>query len=149
MLCAELAAEVKNPSFLAVHPNRKFLYAVSEISDLDGKPAGGVSAFAIDRATGKLTPINQQSSRGAGPCHLVVDKTGQTVLVANYGGGSVASLPVGSDGRLSPATSFIQHEGSVALPKRQGGPARTLDQCRPGQSLCHGRRPGPRQSVRL
>ena len=149
MLCAELAAEVKNASFLAVHPNRKFLYAVSEISDLDGKPAGGVSGFTIDRATGKLTPINQQSSRGAGPCHLVVDKTGQTVLVANYGGGNIAALPVGSDGQLSPATSFIQHEGSVALPEAPRGTACSLDQCRPGQSLCHGGRLGPRQGVCL
>ena len=117
-----LAAEVKNPSFLAVHPNRKFLYAVSEISDLDGKPTGGVSAFAIDAASGKLKLLNQQSSRGAGPCHLVVDRSGKTVLVANYGGGSVASLPIGADGQLGPAASFIQHQGNSVNPARQKEP---------------------------
>ena len=117
-----LVAEVKNPSFLAVHPSKKFLYAVSEISDLDGKPTGGVSAYGIDLARGKLTPLNQQSSKGAGPCHLVVDRSGTTVLVANYGGGSVASLPIGSDGKLGPAASFIQHEGKSVNPQRQEKP---------------------------
>jgi len=117
-----LAAEVKSPSFVAVHPNRKFLYAVSEISDGANKPSGGVSAFSIDAATGKLTLLNQQSSQGAGPCHLIVDKSGQTVLVANYGGGSVAALPIGSDGRLSPAASFVQHEGSSVDASRQKEP---------------------------
>jgi 6-phosphogluconolactonase len=117
-----LAAEVKNPSFLAVHPNKKFLYSVSEISDLDGKPTGGVSAFTIDRSTGKLKKINAQSSEGAGPCHLIVDKSGKTVLVANYGGGSIASLPIAADGHLEPAASAIQHKGKSVNPQRQEGP---------------------------
>ncbi len=117
-----LAAEVKSPSFLAVHPNRKYLYAVSEIDQLDGKPAGGVSAFAIDAASGKLKLLNQQSSGGAGPCHLVVDASGKTVLVANYGGGSVAALPIESDGSLRPASTFIQHTGHSITPERQAGP---------------------------
>lgn len=122
--CAPLgvAAEVKSPSFLAVHPSRKFLYSVNEISDLDGKPTGGVSAFAIDPASGKLTLLNQQSSQGAGPCHLVVDKTGQSVLVANYGGGTVAALPIDADGKLRPAASAIQHKGSSVNPARQEAP---------------------------
>jgi 6-phosphogluconolactonase len=118
----ELAAEVKNASFLAVHPNRKYLYSVSEISDLDGKPTGGVSAFAIDRATGKLAPLNQQSSEGAGPCHLVVDRSGKTVLVANYGGGSLAALAIAADGKLSRASSVIQHKGGSVNKARQEGP---------------------------
>jgi len=117
-----LAAGAKSPSFLAVHPNRKFLYSVNEISDFEGKPTGGVSAFAIDEATSKLKFLNHQSSRGAGPCHLVVDRSGQTVLVANYGGGSVAALPIGPDGKLSPATSVMQHEGHGVNPTRQEGP---------------------------
>jgi 6-phosphogluconolactonase len=117
-----LAAAVKSPSFLAVHPDRKHLYSVNEIDELDGKPTGGVSAFAIDTSTGKLTLLNQQSSRGAGPCHLVVDRTGKTVLVANYGGGSVAALPLESDGSLRPAASFIQHAGHSVTPSRQAGP---------------------------
>jgi len=105
----ELVAETTSPSFLAVHPKGELLYAVNEVSKFNDKPAGAVSGFAIDRANGKLTPLNQQSSGGAGPCHLVVDKSGQTVLVANYGGGSVAALPIAADGRLGEATSFFQH----------------------------------------
>ena len=117
-----LAAEVKNPSFLAVHPSQKYLYSVSEIADLDGKPTGGVSAFAIDRSTGKLAKLNHQSSEGRGPCHVTVDKTGQVAMVANYGGGSIASLPIGSDGKLASAASAIQHEGKSVNPQRQEGP---------------------------
>ncbi len=117
-----LVAEVKSPSFLAVHPNHKFLYSVNEIDDFDDKPAGGVSAFAIDADKGQLTFLNHQSSQGAGPCHVVVDKTGHTVLAANYGGGSVVALPIGSDGRLGKATSFIQHQGNSVNPQRQKEP---------------------------
>ncbi|MBI3836988.1 MAG: lactonase family protein [Planctomycetia bacterium] len=117
-----LVAEVKSPSFLAVHPNRRFLYSINEINDFDGKPTGGVSAFAIDSTTGMLKFLNHQSSKGAGPCHLVVDKSGQTVLVANYGGGSVAALPIAADGSLSPAVSAIQHKGSSVNPARQKEP---------------------------
>jgi 6-phosphogluconolactonase len=118
----ELAAKVENPSFLAVHPSGKFLYAAGELSNFEGKPGGAVSAFALDSKTGGLTLLNQQSSRGAGPCHLVVDRTGGNVLVANYGGGSVAVLPIDKDGRLRPASSFVQHKGSSVNPKRQEAP---------------------------
>ena len=117
-----LAAEVKNPSFLAIHPSHEFLYSVSEISDLDGKPTGGVSAFAVDLSTGKLTKLNHQSSEGRGPCHVMVDRTGSTVMVANYGGGSIASYPIAADGRLAPAASAIQHEGKSVNPQRQEAP---------------------------
>jgi len=117
-----LAAKVKNPSFLAVHPTQEFLYSVSEIEDRNGKPTGGVSAFSIDRTSGKLAKLNDQSSEGRGPCHVTVDKTGKVALVANYGGGSVASLPIGADGKLAPAASAIQHEGKSANPERQEGP---------------------------
>jgi 6-phosphogluconolactonase len=118
----QLAAEAIDPSFLAVHPSRKFLYAVSERGDVDGRPGGAVLAFAIDPSTGRLTALNQQSSRGSGPCHLVVDATGKNVLVANYGSGSVACLPIETDGRLRESTSFIQHKGSGADPRRQNSP---------------------------
>ncbi len=117
-----LVAETVNPSFLAIHPNRKFLYAVGEIGDFSGKKTGAVGAFAIDQATGKLTALNQQPSGGAGPCHLVVDRDGKNVLVANYGGGSVASLPIGEDGKLAEPASVIQHKGSSVNPKRQEAP---------------------------
>ena len=106
-----LAAEATNPSFLAIAPNQKFVYAVGELNDVNGKKGGAVSAFAIDPATGNLKLINQQSSVGAGPCHISVDKTGQTALVANYGGGSVAALSIKPDGSLAESTSFVQHIG--------------------------------------
>jgi 6-phosphogluconolactonase len=118
----EVAAETQNPSFLAVHPTGNYLYAVNEVSTFDGQPGGSVSGFAVDRRTGRLTLLNQRSSRGSGPAHLVVDRQGRNVLVANYGGGSVAVLPIGSDGRLAPASAFVQHEGSSVHPKRQTRP---------------------------
>jgi 6-phosphogluconolactonase len=117
-----LAAETAQPSFLAIHPNRQFLYAVNAISDFKGQKTGAVSAFALDRQSGELRFLNQQPSGGAGPCHIVVDSTGKNALVANYGGGSVASLPIGSDGRLTPPSSTIQHAGSSVNPQRQEGP---------------------------
>lgn len=112
----ELAAETESPSFLAVHPNRRFLYAVSEAG------SGTVNAFSIDAATGKLTFLNKASSGGAGPCYVSVDRTGRNVLVANYGGGSIAVLPAGADGRLKEASAFVQHKGSSVNPKRQESP---------------------------
>jgi 6-phosphogluconolactonase len=118
----ELAAETQNPTFLALHPNRRFLYAVGEMSSFGGKPGGAVSAFSIDAKTGQLTLLNQQSSRGAGPCHLALDSKGHCLLAANYGSGSIVALPIESDGRLSEAATFIQHEGSSINARRQAGP---------------------------
>ncbi|MCS6978207.1 MAG: lactonase family protein [Gemmatales bacterium] len=117
-----LAAETKDPSFLAIHPNRKFLYAVGEVSEYQGKPSGAVTAFAIDPQTGKLTPLNSQPSGGTGPCHIVVDREGRCALVANYGGGSVASLPIQPDGKLGEPVSVIQHRGSSVNKSRQEAP---------------------------
>jgi 6-phosphogluconolactonase len=117
----ELAATVTSPSFLAVHPSKRFLYAVNEMGKFGDKPTGAVSAFAIG-AGGALTLLNQESSGGNGPAHLTVDRAGTAVLVANYGGGSVASLPIGADGRLQPAVSVIAHQGSSVHPKRQTKP---------------------------
>jgi 6-phosphogluconolactonase len=119
---AELAAEVVNPSFLTLHPSQPLVYAIGEIGNFAGGKSGAVSAFARDAKTGKLTLLNQQSSKGNGPCHVTVDRTGKNVLVANYGSGSVACLPIKEDGSLGEATSFIQHEGSGPNPKRQQGP---------------------------
>src|SRR6266581_5587264 len=86
-----LAAQVTSPSFLAVDPRHRFLFAVNEVDQTRNQPGGGVSSFSIDAKTGLLTAINQQSSMGKGPCHIVVDKTGRNVIVANYGSGSVAA----------------------------------------------------------
>jgi 6-phosphogluconolactonase len=119
----QLAATVTSPSFVAIHPNRKFLYAVGEISDFQGQKSGAVSAFAIDSASGNLTRLNEQSSFGTGPCHLVVDRAGTNVLVANYGGGSVAVLPIDpASGKLAKHSSAIQHAGSGSNPQRQEAP---------------------------
>lgn len=99
-----LVAESKSPSFLAIHPNGRFLYAVNESE-------AAVSSFAIDRSTGALTFLNQQPSRGPSPCHLVVDQTGHCVLVANYSGGSVAALPIEANGSLGSPSAYHQHRG--------------------------------------
>ena len=114
----ELAAETAKPSFLAIHPSKKFLYAVSE----GGGPEGGVSSFAIDAATGKLTLLNTASSKGSGPCHVSVDPSGKVLLVANYGSGHVASLPIKADGSLAEAASAIQQGPASQVTKRQEGP---------------------------
>src|SRR5215471_5370005 len=88
-----LAAETVNPSFLALSPNNKFLYAVNEVDSFNGKPNnGGISSFSIDSSTGKLRLLNQQSTGGGSPCHLMVDATASRVLIANYNGGSVSAL---------------------------------------------------------
>ena len=117
-----LAAKTANPSFLAVDPSRRFLYAVNEMGNYQGGKSGGVSAFSIDRATGKLTFLNEVASRGADPCYISLDKTGKYVLVANYSGGSVAVFPVLKDGRLGEPTAFDQHHGFGVDHARQEGP---------------------------
>jgi 6-phosphogluconolactonase len=118
----ELAAETANPSFLAVHPSRRFLYAVGEVNNFGGQKVGAVSAFGLDAKTGQLTPLNQQPSGGSGPCHLALDHAGRCVVVANYGSGSAASLPIDADGRLRPPASMMQHSGKSHDPRRQEGP---------------------------
>ena len=117
-----LMAETTNPSFLAIDPTQNYLYAANEVGDYKGEKTGAVSAFAIDRKTGKLTLLNEVSSRGAGPCHVTLDKTGKYVLVANYDGGSVAVFPVQPDGRLGEASAVVQHSGHGPNSERQEGP---------------------------
>lgn len=112
----ELAAEMSNPSFLNIHPNRRYLYAVGEAG------SGIVRAFAIDPGTGKLTTLNEKTSGGNGPCYVALDRSGRVALVANYGSGSVEALPVNQDGSLGDPTAFIQHAGSSVNPSRQKEP---------------------------
>lgn len=117
----ELAGECKNPSFVAIHPNGKYLYAVSEVGDFQGNRTGGIQAFRIgDR--GGLEPLNAVESSGQGPCHLTVDADGRHVLVANYNSGSVSVVRLAEDGTLGNRTAFVQHMGSGADPARQDGP---------------------------
>jgi 6-phosphogluconolactonase len=117
-----VAAETIDPSFLAVHPNGKYLYAVNEIGNFNGGTGGAVSAFAIDSKTGALKFLNQVPTRGAGPCHVSLDREGAFVLVANYDSGSIASFPVHDDGSLGTTSGFVQHSGSGPDKDRQEGP---------------------------
>ena len=116
------ATGVDSPTFLALHPEHRYLYAVNAVREVDGKPNGRVSAFRINPDTGELTFLNHQLSGGPGPCHLSVDSAGRYVLVANYAGGSVAMLPIQADGSLGEASDFVQHAGSSINPDRQEGP---------------------------
>jgi hypothetical protein len=143
-----LVAETPNPSFLAVYPTGNFLYAANEVRELNQQPGGAVSAFAVDRKTGSLTPVNQQSTRGGGAVYLVVDKAGRNVLVANYGGGSAAVLPIEADGRLKPASAFVQHAaaGPAAEPPISHGRTRSISIPRIGSRR---RRPGPRPGASI
>ncbi len=117
-----VAAEVDRPGFLAVHPNGRFLYSVTGGQAFRDQGAGGVAAFAIDADSGELTLLNEVSSQGRGPCHVSVDPTGSTVMVANYGGGNVASYPIQEDGSLGEAVSVGQHEGPSEATDRQRAP---------------------------
>ena len=116
-----LTTDIQNPFFLAISPDRKFLYSI-DAKKFGGKENEDVAAFAIEGRTGQLRRLNKQSSRGTASCYLDVDATGKTVTVANYTTGSVAALPVQKDGSLGEAVSFVQHTGTGADPARQKGP---------------------------
>lgn len=116
------AAVTQNPSFLAADPKNNFLYAVNEIDNFGGGHTGAVSTFAIDRATAKLTLLQQVASLGADPAHLSLDLTGRFLLVANYTGGNIATFPIKPDGTLGPRAAFVQHSGSSVNKERQAGP---------------------------
>ena len=116
-----LVAEMREPSFLALHPTGQFLYAVSETDDFDEDGSGSVVSFRVSANSGALTKLNEVSSRGGWPCHLSVDASGSMLIVANYKGGNVASFPINEDGSLGEASSFFQHEGS-SVHERQDRP---------------------------
>jgi 6-phosphogluconolactonase len=113
---------VIDPSFLAIDPKRRFLYAVNELAEFGGKPGGALSAFSIDPKTGDLNLLNQQTSLGGAPCYVTLDATRRFVLVANYTGGNVSVLPVLRDGSLGTATDMVQHQGSGTNKERQEAP---------------------------
>jgi 6-phosphogluconolactonase len=121
-----VAAETTNPSFLAIDPTRRFLYAVNEVSNYKGASSGAITAFSINHQTGKLSLLNQLPSGGADPCYIAFDKTGNFALVANYTGGSIAVFPVRKDiqsaGHIAESSSFVQHAGSSIDKERQQGP---------------------------
>jgi 6-phosphogluconolactonase len=107
---------ISNPSWVEVTPSGRNLYAVGE------ETHGVIKAYAIDPATGTLTYLNEQLTGGEVPCHISVDPTEAYALLANYGSGSVAMLPIQADGSLAPLTGFVQHQGSSIHPVRQLGP---------------------------
>jgi 6-phosphogluconolactonase len=112
-----IAGGLENPSFVALDPSGDHLYAVSESSGFNG--SGGITAFNVNKSTGEMTQINQQSTGGPGPCHLMVDSTDSMVIVTNYSGGSVSAHPISADGSVGEHTTFIQHEGSSINKNRQ------------------------------
>ena len=112
-----------NPSFLAISPDSRFLYAVNEVGEYEGQHGGTISAYALDAATGELTFLNVQSTRGADPCYISLDSTGTWAFVANYSGGSIATFPIGNDGMVGEAACFIQHEEHSSVDRgRQEAP---------------------------
>ncbi len=115
MRWVQSVASGPNPSFLAVHPNRRWLYSVNE------GLRGFVSAFAIDPSTGKLDHLNSRPARGTDPCYLSLDPPGKWLLAANYTSGSLAVLPILEDGRLEALTCHVQHHGSGPDSSRQEG----------------------------
>lgn len=117
----ELAAATPNPTFLAIHNSKRFLYAVNEVGSWSGQPTGAVSAFSFGPGN-KLTPVNQVSSKGRGPCHVALDSNGKMAVVANYSSGSVASYKIAGDGKLSEAVSSFQFSGYGPNKSRQEGP---------------------------
>jgi 6-phosphogluconolactonase len=113
-----LAAETSNPSWVAIHPNGKWVYAANE----SGKQST-ISAFSIDAPNAKLTLLNQLPAQGEDPCHLSFDKTGKYLFVANYTSGTVAVFPILSDGKLGQPTSVVKNAGTLGPNKeRQEGP---------------------------
>jgi len=115
-----LAAETDNPTFLAISPDGKTLFAANELGEYAGKKSGALSSFSIDRKAAKLAKINEVSTGGAGTCHVNVDHTGQCVFVANYDGGSAASFAVDKTGKLSNAVSFFQYSGRGPKEQQDG-----------------------------
>lgn len=114
------SVQTPNPSYLAVAPNQKFVYAVSETQR--GNFSGKIRSFSFDRRTGKLNFINEEPSVGDNPCYIILDKTGKWVIDANYTSGTLSVLPIKSDGSLGEAVSSSQHSGRGPNAQRQEGP---------------------------
>jgi 6-phosphogluconolactonase len=124
-----LAAATPSPSFLIASADRRVVFAVNELDNYEGAASGSVTSFAVDSAAAKLTPIGTQSSRGAHPCHLELDKTGRFLAVANYTGGNYSLFPIDADGRLEPAVAVVAGQGRGPTSRQLGphGHAVTFD----------------------
>jgi len=115
----QLVAKTPNPSWISIHPSKKFLYAVNEVMD---QPSGSVSAFAIETESGNLKPLNVVSSEGKGPAHMSLDASGRYAFVANYAGGTIAVLPIEQDGKLKSAVDVHRDTGSVGAKNATNAP---------------------------
>jgi 6-phosphogluconolactonase len=114
--------DVVDPSYLTIDRKRRFLYAVNEVSQFNGKPSGALTSFAIDRTSGELSRINQKASEGGSPCYVTLDGNERFALVANYEAGNISVLPIKRDGSVDDTVSVMQHEGSSVNRDRQQGP---------------------------
>ncbi|MDZ7900329.1 MAG: lactonase family protein [Arcicella sp.] len=112
-----IAKNIKNPSFLAISPDSKYVYSAGETDK-----EGSVHSFEFDKKTGILTPLTTQSAHGNYPCYVAIDKTGKWVICGNYGAGNLSVFPVETDGSLGKATQTIQHEGKSINPGNQESP---------------------------
>jgi 6-phosphogluconolactonase len=110
-------ARIKRPTWVTPDPDRPVLYTVSELGN-DGKQRGRVISMAVDRQTGALRELSNVDSTGGGPTYLSYDPRSSTVFVSNFGGGQVAAIPVGQDGRLSPAASVQTDYATGPHPKQ-------------------------------
>jgi 6-phosphogluconolactonase len=127
----EVFPEGMNPSCLALDPSRTHLYAANETSTFEGAASGSVSAYSMDRSTGRLTLLNTVSSQGAGPAHMSVHPSGKYALVANYAGGTIAVLPIRPGGSLGAATDVKQDKGTL-------GPQKPASSAPPGSFAISG-----------
>jgi 6-phosphogluconolactonase len=116
-IAESIAKGLKNPSFLVVSPDEKYVYSAGEIDK-----NGAIYSFSFDKKTGTLTQLSTQSSNGNYPCHVDIDKTGKWVIAGNYGAGNLTVLPVEANGGLGKPTQTIQHEGKGTNPSRQESP---------------------------
>jgi 6-phosphogluconolactonase len=117
-----LAVAADNPTFLALAPNGKTVFAANELDDYEGRKGGAVSSFSLNRKAAKLVKVSESATQGAGTCHVAVDHTGRSVFAANYTGGSATSFTVSEDGHLSSAVSFEQYTGHGPNTDRQQSP---------------------------
>ena len=130
-----VVSDVGNPSFLCFDPAHKYLFAVNETNDYQGRETGAVSSFAIGD-DGSLTFLSKQPTEGGDPCHLVTDPSGRYLFVANHEHGTIGVLPIGSDGKLSPASDVRRHSGSGPGPSQQGPHAHFVALDPNGRLLC-------------
>lgn len=117
----DVTNDIKNPSFLKISPNKKYLYSVAEGDSFNGIRGGGIAAYKINK-TGSLTKINDALSLGAYPCHVTISPDNSKIIASNYGGGSLAFYNIIENGGISPINQLIQHQGKGADSIRQAAP---------------------------